>query len=82
MKIYITYYASLREQAGKSAESIEVDQAELTPSILYCKLKQKYSFTLTENHIRAAVNDQFIDLTSYLLQENDRVAFIPPVAGG
>lgn len=79
MLIKLQYYAILREQAGRSTES--VDTAAATPSALYAEIKARHPFTLSEDQLKVAVNGEFCSW-SHALQPGDAVVFIPPVAGG
>jgi molybdopterin converting factor subunit 1 len=78
-KVTLQYFALLREQAGCSEEQIATSAA--TPAELYEQVRERHGFTLPRSMLRVAVNDEFRDWTSPL-QANDRVVFIPPVAGG
>jgi molybdopterin-guanine dinucleotide biosynthesis protein A len=78
-KIRVQYFALLREQAGRSNESL-VTTAR-TPRELYDELKARYPFTLGADMLRVAVNTEFGDW-SQPLSDGDAVVFIPPVAGG
>ena len=78
-RIKVQYYAILREQAGRSDESI-VTGAH-TPRDLYNELKARYPFSLAPEMLRVAVNAEFGEW-SQLLADGDSVVFIPPVAGG
>ena len=73
------YFALLREQAGRSDESL-VTSAR-TPRELYDELKARYPFSLAPEMLRVAVNTEFGDW-SQPLADGDAVVFIPPVAGG
>jgi molybdenum cofactor guanylyltransferase len=66
-RIKVQYYAILREQAGRSDESVLTGAG--TPRDLYIELKSRYPFSLAPEMLRVAVNA-------------DSVVFIPPVAGG
>jgi molybdopterin converting factor subunit 1 len=77
--VTLQYFALLREQAGCSQEQVET--AAATPAELYEQVRQRHGFTLPLALLRVAINDEFRDWTSPL-QANDRVVFIPPVAGG
>jgi molybdopterin converting factor subunit 1 len=77
--ITLQYFAVLREQAGSSQEQVETTAA--TPADLYEQARERHGFTLPRSMLRVAVNDEFCDWTRPL-QANDRVVFIPPVAGG
>ena len=78
-KITLQYFAVLREQAGCSEERLET--AATTPAELYEEVQVKHGFTLPLAMLRVAVNEEFRDWSS-ALEPNDRVVFIPPVAGG
>jgi molybdenum cofactor guanylyltransferase len=79
MQLKIQYYALLREQAGRSEETLETSAA--TPADLYAELAARYGFTLSREQLKVAVNSEFSDW-SRRLAANDAVVFIPPVAGG
>jgi molybdopterin converting factor subunit 1 len=79
MQLKIQYYALMREQAGRSEETLETGAA--TPTDLYGELSARYGFTLTRDQLKVAVNSEFSDW-SRALAAGDAVVFIPPVAGG
>jgi molybdenum cofactor guanylyltransferase len=79
MQLKIQYYALMREQAGRSEETLETSAA--TPADLYTELTARYGFTLSREQLKVAVNSEFSDW-SRKLAANDAVVFIPPVAGG
>ena len=79
MQLKIQYYALMREQAGRSEET--VDTAAATPADLYGELAARYGFTLSREQLKVAVNSEFSDW-SRPLSQGDAVVFIPPVAGG
>lgn len=77
--IHLRYFALLREQAGRSEESIATEAA--TPVALYAELIGRHGFTLPLSSLRVALDGEFADpLTP--LEEGCEVVFIPPVAGG
>jgi molybdopterin converting factor subunit 1 len=78
-QIHVQYFAVLREQAGRSEESLQTSAA--TPADLYEEVKATHGFALPRAMLRVAVNDEFRDWTAPLAN-GDRVVFIPPVAGG
>jgi molybdopterin-guanine dinucleotide biosynthesis protein A len=77
--VNVQYYALLREQAGRSSESLITVAG--TPRELYQELRQRYPFSLPPEMLRVAVNSEFGDWNQRL-KEGDSVVFIPPVAGG
>jgi molybdopterin-guanine dinucleotide biosynthesis protein A len=79
MQLKIQYYALMREQAGRSEETLETSAA--TPADLYGELVARYGFTLSREQLKVAVNSEFSDW-SRALAAGDAVVFIPPVAGG
>jgi molybdenum cofactor guanylyltransferase len=79
MQIKVQYYAILREQAGRSEETVAT--AARTPLDLYAELQRRHPFSLGAESLRVAINAEFSDW-SQPLAEGDAVVFIPPVAGG
>jgi molybdenum cofactor guanylyltransferase len=78
-RIKVQYYAILREQAGRSDESVLTGAS--TPRALYNELKSRYPFSLAPEMLRVAVNAEFGEWEQRLA-DGDSVVFIPPVAGG
>ena len=78
-RLKIQYYALMREQAGRSEETVET--SSLTPAELYLELTARYGFTLSREQLKVAVNSEFSDW-SRKLNMGDAVVFILPVAGG
>lgn len=79
MNIEVQYYALLRDEAGRSAETVAT--LARTPRELYEELRRRHPFSLAPEMLRVAVNAEFADW-SRPLGEGDAVVFIPPVAGG
>jgi len=79
MQLKIQYYALMREQAGRSEETLETSAT--TPAGLYEELVARHGFTLSRDQLKVAVNSEFSDW-SRQLKVGDAVVFIPPVAGG
>lgn len=75
----IQYYAILREQAGRSEETLDTTAA--TPTELYDELRRRHPFQLTAGQLKVALNSEFSDWHTPL-RHGDTVVFIPPVAGG
>lgn len=78
-EIRVQYFALLREQAGRSAETLATRAR--TPRELYTELAARYPFTLPAEMLRVAINAEFSDWAQPL-KAGDSVVFIPPVAGG
>jgi molybdopterin converting factor subunit 1 len=78
-RVQLRYFALLREQAGRQAETVETSAA--TPAALYAELAARHGFRLGAAQLRVAVNASFSDWEQPL-RDGDEVVFIPPVAGG
>jgi len=78
-EIEIQYFAVLRERAGTARETVTT--AATTTAELYDEIAARHDFGLPRAMLRVAVNEEFRDWSSPL-EANDRVVFIPPVAGG
>ena len=79
MQLKIQYFALMREQAGRSDETLETSAS--TPADLFAELTARYGFTLSREQLKVAVNTEFCDWSRKLIP-GDAVVFIPPVAGG
>jgi len=77
--VEVTYYAMLREQRGHSTEQVQTHAQGM--GALYDELAGQHGFRLPKEKLKVARNDEFVDWTTPL-HDGDRIAFIPPVAGG
>jgi molybdopterin converting factor subunit 1 len=77
--IHIQYFAILREQNGKTEETVLTNAQ--TAEELYTELKIKYKFTLSTDLLRVAINNAYSSWNE-TINNNDKITFIPPVAGG
>jgi molybdopterin converting factor subunit 1 len=77
--VTVQYFALLREQAGRSEETVRTAAAD--PAALFAELRARHGFALGPEVLKVAVNDDFAGWET-VLREGDRVVFIPPVAGG
>ena len=77
--VRVQYYAILREQAGRSEETLDTSAG--TAAELYAELRQRHPFQLTSAQLKVALNSEFSDWQTPL-KHGDTVVFIPPVAGG
>jgi len=77
--VRVQYFALLREQAGRSEETVDTNAA--TPGELLDQLRARHPFTLPREMLKVAVNGDFAGWDRPLAA-GDAVVFIPPVAGG
>jgi molybdopterin synthase sulfur carrier subunit len=79
MRVRVLWFAALRERVGKSEELIETGAS--TPAALYAELDARSGLAFSMQRLRVAVNGEFVDWQSALMDEAE-VAFLPPVSGG
>jgi molybdopterin converting factor small subunit len=79
LQLQVTYFAILREQRGIGFETVSTHAS--TPRALYDELRGKYAFTLPSERVRVAIDDAFTNWDEPL-KDGQKLAFIPPVAGG
>ena len=81
MRIRLRYFASLRERLGRSEETWEVPDGA-TVEVVWTMLKRTHpELAVVERSLAFAVGQEYVDKT-HPLQDNDELAFIPPVSGG
>lgn len=78
-QITVRFFAQLREQAG--CRELAVRTAAPSPAALYGELAKARGLSVPQNILSFAVNEKYVPPET-ALREGDRVAFIPPVAGG
>ena len=79
MRLNVKYFAALREIAGIDGETVETTATNA--SELYKELTDKYLFSLKEETLKVAINEEYEEFDTPF-KEGDIVVFIPPVAGG
>jgi molybdopterin-guanine dinucleotide biosynthesis protein A/molybdopterin converting factor small subunit len=77
--VQVQYFALLREQAGRSAETVRTRAHDARQ--LYEELRITRALKLRPEQLRVAINEEFADW-SQTLADGDSVVFLPPVAGG
>jgi molybdopterin-guanine dinucleotide biosynthesis protein A len=77
--VRVQYYAILREQAGRSEETLDTSAG--TPAELYAELRKRHPFQLGPAQLKVALNSEVGDWQTPL-KHGDTVVYIPPVAGG
>jgi molybdopterin converting factor subunit 1 len=78
-RITVKFFALLREQAG--CREVTLDTAAPTPAALYLELMQTRDLKIPPGILTYAINERYQPADTPLAA-GDRVAFIPPVAGG
>jgi len=77
--VTLLYFASLRDAAGISSETVETSANDL--SALYAEISARHGIAWTRDALRVAVNGEFARWSDPL-PAGGEVAFIPPVSGG
>ena len=77
--VNIEYFAVFREERGLKEECVQTDSRTL--AAFYEEQRSKYHFSMPQERVRVAINDEFKPWND-CLKENDKVVFIAPVAGG
>ena len=77
MVIVVKYFASISDAVGKTSEKI-VLQHEMTVGEVWTDVSKNIKYS---GKVMTAVNHEYVD-ESYLLRNEDEVAFFPPVTGG
>lgn len=77
--ISVEYFAILRDERGKSGESLETE-AE-TFRTLYEELKAQHGFSLDTDSLKVIANNSLSDWDAPL-GDGDAIVFMPPIAGG
>ncbi len=79
ISINIEYFAQLRDE--RSADQEQWITPSTSVSHVYEDIQKKYAFSLNREHLRVAINEHFVDWET-IVQDGDKVVFIPPVNGG
>jgi len=77
MSIKILYFASLREQVGRSGDVVEPTEKSSVDDIW----KQATGLDELPDNLLIAVNQEYTS-KEVLVKDGDEVAFFPPVTGG
>lgn len=81
MRVRLRFFATLRERAG-IAEAVRELPGPTRVGDLWDLIRREHARLADyRGRIAFAVNQEYVDST-YTLQDNDEVAFIPPVSGG
>lgn len=77
MSIKIRYFASLRERLGRSDDTVAFEESLKVSDVWY---RANTDQALPVN-ILVSINMDYVSLDS-IVQDDDEVAFFPPVTGG
>ena len=81
----LLYFAWLREQLGKSEETVNLPDGVKTVADLIAHLRARggaYDAALADiSRIRVAVNQSHVH-ANHPVMDSDEIAFFPPVTGG
>jgi molybdopterin synthase sulfur carrier subunit len=77
MSIKVRYFASLKESIGRSEDELTITDL-LTVNEVWSRANPEKSLP---NNILAAVNMEYVEL-NHIVNDEDIVAFFPPVTGG
>ncbi len=81
MRIRLRYFASLRERLGKAEETREIPDGASVGRVWDLLAEERPELAELERSVAFAVAQEYVD-RDHRLQDNDELAFIPPVSGG
>jgi molybdopterin synthase sulfur carrier subunit len=79
MRVRVLYFASLRDEAGREDETLEVASGSFAQ--VYEAARVRHGFSLPRERLRVARNGAFAEWDE-AANDGDEIAFIPPVSGG
>lgn len=77
--VTVEYFAKLAAEANRDQETLTTTAATLTG--LWEEVGLQHRFSLDQPQIKPAINDEFADWSTPIV-EGQRIAFMPPFAGG
>ena len=78
----IIFFAQIRELVGVERLELTVEQMPISQLLEQLSLRgDKWSLALKEKTVLCAVNHTLVNY-DYIIQEDDEIAFFPPVTGG
>jgi molybdopterin converting factor subunit 1 len=81
MQVKLRYFASLRERLGKAGETREIQDGATVGTVWHLLTQERPELRELERSVAFAVAQEYVD-KDHPLQDNDELAFIPPVSGG
>ena len=79
MNYRLLYFASLADRTGCSEETVQSNAPDA--AALYEEIRVHHALEMKRDRLRVAVNGHFVEW-SHPLDNDDEVAFLPPVSGG
>ncbi|MFK8014414.1 MAG: MoaD/ThiS family protein [Gammaproteobacteria bacterium] len=77
--LHVSFFAAFRDQTGVSEQTVTTNAVSARE--LFDELRSTFTGLEAYVNMKFAVNDEMVD-ADYVLRDNDRVLFFPPVAGG
>ena len=81
MRVRLRFFAALRERAGASELARELARPTTVGALWDDLRRERPRLAEFRGAVAFAVNQEYVD-SKRTLQDNDEVAFIPPVSGG
>lgn len=81
MRIKLRFFASVRERLGKTEEERDIPAGATVATVWNLLIQEHPELLEMERSIAFAVAQEYVD-KDQPLQDNDELAFIPPVSGG
>ena len=84
MRIRVLFFASLKEDVGEDALTLQVDDSGSMDALfeaLAARIPEPAVAVLQAENVRLAVNQELVT-APLRLHADDEVAFLPPVTGG
>jgi molybdopterin converting factor subunit 1 len=81
MRVRLRFFATLRERAGSAELLRELSSATTVGELWEALRRERTALGEFRGSVAFAVNEEYVD-SKTTLQDNDEVAFIPPVSGG
>ncbi len=81
LKITVKYFGSVKDDAGREMEIIDVPEGSSVSSIIGMIKGERSGLALRKNPLMFALNQNFCD-GNKILSENDELALFPVVSGG
>ena len=81
MRVRVLFFGIVRERIGVREEMLELPAGASVADLLAALGARYEKFGDAAGSLRVAVNEEYVDSSS-ALSDNDEVAIIPPVSGG